>query len=33
MLLTSTTFDIPGQHTVKSLAILRGLTVRTRLSR
>ena len=30
MLLTSTTFEIPGQHTVKSLGIVRGLTVRTR---
>ena len=30
MLLTSTTFDSPGQHTVKSLGIVRGLTVRTR---
>ena len=30
MLLTSTTFEIPGHHTVKSLGIVRGLTVRTR---
>jgi uncharacterized protein YbjQ (UPF0145 family) len=30
MLMTSTTFEIPGQHTVKSLGIVRGLTVRTR---
>jgi uncharacterized protein YbjQ (UPF0145 family) len=30
MLLTSTTFEIPGHRTVKSLAILRGLTVQTR---
>jgi len=28
--MTSTTFEIPGQHTVKSLGIVRGLTVRTR---
>ena len=30
MLMTSTTFEIPGHHTVKSLGIVRGLTVRTR---
>ncbi len=30
MLLTSTTFEIPGHHTVKSLGIVRRLTVRTR---
>jgi 2-methylcitrate dehydratase PrpD len=28
--LTSTTFEIPGHHAVKSLGIVRGLTVRTR---
>jgi uncharacterized protein YbjQ (UPF0145 family) len=29
-MLTSTTFDIPGQRVVKCLGVVRGITVRTR---
>lgn len=29
-MLTSTTFDLPGQRIVKSLGLVRGITVRTR---
>lgn len=29
-MLTSTTFEIPGSRTVKSLGVVRGITVRTR---
>ena len=28
--MTSTTFDLPGYHTVRSLGVVRGITVRSR---